>query len=141
MQSIRVFWIHRWRGGPSFRAAPPGRSFPEGSVETSLHNELKTHYADPEARFEVPLGRYRIDVVCGDRLVEVQHGSLAAIRDKSAPCWRTRRDRRRADHRPQAVDQTVEEGGRRVAADEPQAGWLIDLFDELVTTRVFLTRG
>ena len=51
-------------------------------METSLHRELKALYAGPEARFEVPLGKYRIDVANADRLVEIQHGSLAAIRDK-----------------------------------------------------------
>ncbi len=51
-------------------------------METSLHRELKEIYADKDARLEVPLGSYRIDVVCDDELVEIQHGSLAAIRDK-----------------------------------------------------------
>ncbi len=32
-------------------------------METSLHRDLKSHYAGRNARFEVPLGKYRIDVV------------------------------------------------------------------------------
>lgn len=51
-------------------------------METSLHRDLKTVYADQDAQFEVPLGQYRIDVVNGCELVEIQHGALAAIRDK-----------------------------------------------------------
>ena len=51
-------------------------------METTLHRQLKEHYCEPDARIEVKLGRYRIDVVNGDRLVEIQRSGLAAIRDK-----------------------------------------------------------
>ncbi len=51
-------------------------------METTLHRQLKAHYAGPQAEIEVPLGRYRIDIVDGNRLIEVQHSGLAAIRDK-----------------------------------------------------------
>ena len=51
-------------------------------METTLHRQLKAHYAGPQAEIEVPLGRYRIDIVDGDRLIEVQHSGLASIRDK-----------------------------------------------------------
>ena len=51
-------------------------------MESSLHRALKERYASPDAEFEVPLGKYRIDVMEGDRLIEIQHGPLAAIRDK-----------------------------------------------------------
>jgi hypothetical protein len=51
-------------------------------METSLHRCLKMHFAQPGARYEVPLGAYRIDVFNPDELVEIQHGSLAAIRRK-----------------------------------------------------------
>lgn len=109
-------------------------------METSLHNELKTHYADPQALFEVPLGRYRIDVVCGDRLVEVQHGSLAAIRDKVRALL--------GDHDVTVVKPIIvrkqlvrlsKKGGRVESRRmSPRQGRLIDLFDELVYfTRVF----
>src|SRR5476649_202018 len=52
------------------------------TMETSLHRDLKTLYADQDAQFEVSLDGYRIDVISDGRLVEIQHGSLAAIRDK-----------------------------------------------------------
>ena len=51
-------------------------------METSLHRQLKEAYADHEARIEVRVGNYRIDVVRDHELIEIQHGSLAAIRDK-----------------------------------------------------------
>ena len=51
-------------------------------METTLHRQLKELYADPHSRQEVPLDKYRIDVVRGDVLVEIQLGSIAAIRDK-----------------------------------------------------------
>lgn len=51
-------------------------------METSLHRCLKMHFARPGAQYEVPLGAYRIDVFNPDELVEIQHGSLAAIRRK-----------------------------------------------------------
>ena len=51
-------------------------------METSLHRQLKERYAVDGAEQEVRLDDYRIDVVSGDQLVEIQHGSLSAIRDK-----------------------------------------------------------
>jgi len=51
-------------------------------METSLHRELKSLYSDDESQQEVTLDGYRIDVVSDGRLVEIQYGSLAAIRDK-----------------------------------------------------------
>ncbi len=51
-------------------------------METSLHRDLKSHYADDRNCLEVPLGDYRIDAIADDWLVEIQHGSLSAIRNK-----------------------------------------------------------
>jgi hypothetical protein len=51
-------------------------------METTLHRQLKEHFREPGSEVEVKLGRYRIDVVNGDRLVEIQRSGLAAIRDK-----------------------------------------------------------
>ena len=109
-------------------------------METSLHRDLKTLYADQDAQFEVSLGDYRIDVMSGDRLVEIQHGSLAAIRDKVKTLLK--------HHtvvvvKPIVVQKLIvkracKDGpvtGRRMS---PKRGTLLDLFDELVHfTRVF----
>jgi hypothetical protein len=51
-------------------------------METTLHRQLKEMYRQPEAMLEVRLGRFRIDIVHGSRLIEVQRSSLASIRDK-----------------------------------------------------------
>ncbi len=52
-------------------------------METTLHRQLKEHYAGPQAEIEVTVGRYRIDIVDGQRLIEVQHSGLSSIRDKT----------------------------------------------------------
>jgi len=110
-------------------------------METSLHKQLKSLYAGPKARFEVPVGPYRVDVVDRGRLVEIQHGSLAAIRDKIRrllddnhrvivvkPIVVRKRLVKRRHKDGEVVD-------RRLS---PKRGRLFDLFDELVHfTRVF----
>lgn len=109
-------------------------------METSLHRELKRLYAGDAAQTEVRLGRYRVDAVVGDLLIEVQHGKLAAIRDKVQELA--------ADHRvlvvkPIVVRKTLV---RQTRADgpvssrrlSPKRGSLVDLFEELVYfTRAF----
>ena len=54
----------------------------EKALETTLHKQLKDEFCDPDAELEVKLDRYRIDVVSGDRLIEIQRSSLSSIRDK-----------------------------------------------------------
>jgi hypothetical protein len=106
-------------------------------METSLHRCLKSHYALPGAKYEETLGRYRIDVHNGHELVEIQHGSLAAIRDKIA--------RLVVDHQVLVVKPIV---GRKtiIRLDEPEGqevsrrlspkqGVLLDVFDELIYFR------
>ncbi|MAT14145.1 MAG: hypothetical protein CMJ46_02630 [Planctomyces sp.] len=51
-------------------------------METSLHQQLKLHYAGEGDEIEVRLGDYIIDVVSGTELIEIQCASLSAIRDK-----------------------------------------------------------
>ncbi|MEZ6048029.1 MAG: hypothetical protein R3C11_21120 [Planctomycetaceae bacterium] len=51
-------------------------------METSLHQQLKEHYAREGDQIEVRLGDYIIDVVSGEELIEIQCASLSAIRDK-----------------------------------------------------------
>lgn len=52
-------------------------------METTLHRQLKDQFREPGSEIEVKLGRYRIDVVNGNRLVEIQHSGLSSIRDKT----------------------------------------------------------
>ncbi len=109
-------------------------------METSLHRQLKAHYALDESQTEVVLGDYRIDAIRGGRLIEIQHGSLAAIRDKIAKLLE--------NHRVTVVKPIVavkhlvklkKRGGTVVdRRRSPKRGQLLDVFDELVYfTRVF----
>ncbi len=109
-------------------------------METSLHRQLKQHYARDESQIEVALEGYRIDAIRGGRLIEIQHGSLAAIRDKIAVLLE--------NHRVTVVKPIValkhlvkfdKRGGKVVdRRRSPKRGQLLDLFDELVYfTRVF----
>ncbi|MCA9118684.1 MAG: hypothetical protein H6822_04405 [Planctomycetaceae bacterium] len=109
-------------------------------MESSLHKQLKELYADNGAEVEQKLGRYRIDVVGANELIEIQHGSLAAIRDKVADLT--------TKHRMLVVKpivirkrlvKTKSQGGRIVHRRlSPKQGSVLDLFDELVYfTQVF----
>jgi len=109
-------------------------------VETSLHRQLKERYADDQKQVEVRLGDYRIDAIAGDKLVEIQHGSLAAIRDKIQKLVQ--------EHDVLLVKPVVavkhlvklrEKDGPVVERRRsPKRGRLLDIFDELVYfTRVF----
>ncbi|MEX0676903.1 MAG: hypothetical protein WD063_07495 [Pirellulales bacterium] len=109
-------------------------------METSLHRDLKRRYAGQRARTEVVLDDYRIDAVSGGQLIEIQHGSLAAIRDKIGrlvarhrvlvvkPIVRTK----------MLVKQPAPDGEAVSRRLSPKRGGLLDIFDELVYfTRVF----
>jgi len=51
-------------------------------VENTLHHQLKEIYREEGSEIEVKLGRYRIDVINGKRLVEIQRSGLSSIRRK-----------------------------------------------------------
>lgn len=109
-------------------------------METSLHRQLKDRYAQTGAEQEVLVGDYRVDVVNPDTLVEIQHGSLAAIRDKMA--------RLLQHHRVLVVKPIVARkriiklrqagGSTETARWSPKRGGPLDLFGELVYfTRIY----
>jgi len=109
-------------------------------METSLHRDLKELYASKKARIEVPVEGYRIDVVDRNRLIEIQHGSLAAIRDKVGKLLKS--------HSVLVVKPIVvrkklvklaSKGGKVIGQRmSPKRGTTIDLFGELVYfTKVF----
>lgn len=109
-------------------------------METTLHRQLKEIYAAEDAQTEVPWGKYRIDVVVGDLLIEIQHASLVSIRDKIRQLLN--------EHRVLVVKPIVvrkllvkrsRKNGRVVDRRmSPKQGTLLNLFDELVYfTRVF----
>jgi hypothetical protein len=109
-------------------------------METSLHRDLKRLYAGAAAQCEVRLAGYRIDAVADGELIEVQHGPLAAIRDKIRKLLEK--------HRVRVVKPIVarkllvyrKRKGGRIARRRlsPKRGQLLDVFDELIHfTRVF----
>jgi hypothetical protein len=85
----------------------------------------------------VKLGRYRIDVVRDGELIEIQHGSLAAIRDKICSLC--------AEHdvrvvKPIIVRKSLVKRARKNGKvvdrrTSPKRGSLVDLFDELIYFR------
>jgi hypothetical protein len=67
-------------------ATTPARPSPVRHIATlqegPLHAALKAWYAEPGDRCEVPVDGRQIDLVRGDLLVEIQTGSVSAIRRK-----------------------------------------------------------
>ena len=109
-------------------------------METSLHRELKELYGGPDARREARHGRYRIDVIDGDELIEIQHASLASIRDKVRDLLQ---DNRVRIVKPIIASKVLVKRRRKAGAVierrmSPKRGRMIDIFDELIYfTRVF----
>jgi hypothetical protein len=109
-------------------------------METSLHRQLKERYAAGGGLTEQRLGRYRIDVVRGNQLVEIQLSSLSSIRDKINALLKK--------HDVLVVKPIIirkhlvkrkREGGQVVSRRRsPKQRTLLDVFEELVHfTRVF----
>ena len=110
-------------------------------METTLHRQLKDEFCDPGSEIEVKLGRYRIDVVNGNRLIEIQRSSLSSIRDKIA-------DLLSQGYivdvvkplvaRKQLVKLACKDGKEVDRRWSPKRGTILNLFDELIYfTRVF----
>ncbi|MCG8585308.1 MAG: hypothetical protein MI757_11405 [Pirellulales bacterium] len=103
-------------------------------MESTLHRQLKELYADDASEIEVRHGDYRIDVVSGDELIEIQQSSLSAIRNKIRTLVE--------DHAVVVVKPVVRrrllvkykrKGGRETDRRySPKQGSLLDLFSELV---------
>lgn len=109
-------------------------------METTLHRQLKALYAGPEARVEQRMDGFRIDAIRDGELIEIQHGSLAAIRNKIS--------RLLAKHDVRIVKPLIAKkqiirlsrrGGKELSRRlSPKQCGPLDLFDELVYfTRVF----
>ncbi len=109
-------------------------------METSLHRQLKEKYLSPGAAIEVPVDGYRIDVAAEDRLIEIQHGSLAAIRDKIRKLLENHHVLvvKPIILRKQLVKLDGPEGNELSRRMSPKKGQVLDIFNELVYfTRVF----
>jgi hypothetical protein len=103
-------------------------------METSLHRELKAIYAGADNRQEVACEGYRIDAVRRGQLIEIQHGSLAAIRDKVATLLEKHRVLvvKPLVARKQLLKQDKKRGRVISRRFSPKRARLLDLFDELV---------
>ncbi len=103
-------------------------------METTLHRQLKAMYAPTAEATEVRLGRWRIDAVRQEELIEVQLGPLAAIGRKTQQLLR--------EHRLRVVKPLVlrwhlvrlgRKGGRELSRRwSPKQGRLWHVFQELV---------
>ncbi|MBX3417668.1 MAG: hypothetical protein KF851_08705 [Pirellulaceae bacterium] len=109
-------------------------------MEFSVHRQLKEQYCGEGCELEVPLGRYRIDVVDQGRLIEIQHSPLASIRQKIAHLVK--------DHQVDIVKPIVarkqivrlhQQGGEVASVRwSPQRRTMLAIFDELLHfTEVF----
>ena len=101
-------------------------------TERSLHAGLKDYLAQPGDYFEVKLGRYVIDIVRGDLLIEIQTRHLYALRPKLR--------RLLEDHRVRLIHPLPQE--RRIVREardgglthrrSPKHAAVHDIFTELV---------
>ncbi len=106
-------------------------------METSLHRQLKMNYATSVSNTEVTVHGYRIDAI-GRRgeLIEIQHASLGALRDKTR-CLLAEQPKRVRIVKPIIARKTLvtldAPGGevlrRRLS---PKRGDVLDIFLELV---------
>lgn len=102
-------------------------------AERSLHAALKQHLAQPGDRLEAPLGRYVIDIVRDDLLIEIQTRHLYAMRPKLR--------RLLDDHRVHLIHPLpherwiirLDKAGRQISRRKsPKRATVYDLFSELV---------
>ncbi len=102
--------------------------------EGPLHAAIKAALAEPGDRFEVPVGRFVIDLVRADgELVEVQTGGFAGLRGKLDALLDAHR--MRIVH-PVAAERRivrVDEHGEVISARRsPRRATAVDVFDKLV---------
>ena len=107
------------------------------SLETSLHQQLKLHYAASADEIEVPLGAYRIDVVRGEELIEIQCASLSAIRKKILDLVQRHQVRvvKPSIHRVRICRRDKTQGPTISRRWSPRRTQLFDLFEDLIYLR------
>ena len=100
-----------------------------------LHTALKEWVAEPCDQLEVPLGSYRIDIVRGDLLIEIQTRNFSALKHK---LWHLIPDHRLRLVYPIAQEKwIIKKAGRGEKLSKrrksPKRGRIEDLFHELVS--------
>lgn len=109
--------------------------------EKHLHAALKAWLARPGDRFEVPVDGYVIDIVRGDRLIEIQTGNFAALKRKLHRL--TRAHPVRLVYPIAAAKWIVKQqpDGTPVSRRKsPRRGAVVDLFQELVSIPRLIAR-
>jgi len=103
--------------------------------EKPLHASLKQWYARPGDRFEVPVGRFVIDIVRDDLLIEIQTRNFASISSKLSKLTRSYEVRLvyPVVQEKWIVRMGTDDGGSFVRRKSPKRGRLEDLFWELVS--------
>ena len=103
--------------------------------EKPLHASLRQWYARPGDRFEVAVGRFVIDIVRDDLLIEIQTGNFASLKSKLTNLVHSHQvrliypiAREKWIIRPAADDH-----GRVIRRKSPKRGRLEDLFREMVS--------
>ena len=102
-------------------------------TEQTLHEQLKEFYASEIGEIESTLGDYKVDVVRGDQLIEIQTRSFSSIRDKLRDL--AQENKVRLVH-PIAYQKWIirldKEGQQVTRRKSPRRGRIEDVFYELV---------
>lgn len=109
-------------------------------METSLHQQLKRCYAADDSNIEVVIGRYRIDAIRDEELIEVQCASLSAIRAKCQHLLERHRVRIVKPVIARTRIAKIKRAGGKIVSRRmsPKRGNVLDVFEELIYfTRVF----
>ena len=101
--------------------------------EKPLHAALKAWYAEPSDRFEVPLDGFVIDIMRDRLLIEIQTGSVSALRRKLTALVKRHPTRLVI---PIAATRSIikldNEGTEQARRNSPKHGRMYDVFSELV---------
>ncbi len=101
--------------------------------EKPLHAALKAWYAEPGDRFEVPMDGFVIDIVRDRLLIEIQTGSVSALRRKLTALVKRHPTRLVIPiAATRAIVKRDDEGGEQAPRRSPKRGRLYDVFSELV---------
>ncbi len=110
-------------------------------METTLHKQLKEHYSTKRSELEVRVDGFIIDIVDGNRLIEIQRSGLSSIRSKIQKLLNN-------NHKVEVVKPLVvrkrlvklsqKDGSVVDSRWSPKRGGPLDMFEELLYfTRVF----
>ncbi|MCD4656504.1 MAG: hypothetical protein K8S87_03060, partial [Planctomycetes bacterium] len=101
--------------------------------ERSLHAQLKDLLATADDKCEVKVGRYFIDIVRDDLLIEIQTGNFSGIRRKLGNLLETQRVRLVYPIAQEKIIRKFDVGGRELSVRKsPKHCGIYDLFTELV---------